>query len=181
MSNKKGFTVIELIVAFIFVMIISVSMLKLLLNYQEASKTAMLKQDLNLFNWKINSIIMKDVNKDILRNITNCNSSGDKEEVFCKTLHFRNSAAKDLKVIKDKDEKDREIFYYVYGDTIFMPPEVYYTTIKVSDKSFIRKDYVRLTMPDGAGDKPLFLINLPMVHDDIDDEIFGINLVLMGS
>ena len=40
MNNKKAFTVVELIIAFIFVMTISLAMLKLVLTYQKLSKEA---------------------------------------------------------------------------------------------------------------------------------------------
>ena len=67
MNNKKAFTVVELIIAFIFVMTISLSMLKLVLTYQKLSKEAVLKQELSSFHEEIMSTIQKDVKIRILK------------------------------------------------------------------------------------------------------------------
>ena len=105
MNNKKAFTVVELIIAFIFVMTISLAMLKLVLTYQKLSKEAILQQELSSFHEELMSTIQKDIRIKILKKIDRCPLKAG--ERYCLELKFQDSSSAKLKVIYS----NRRIFY----------------------------------------------------------------------
>ena len=154
MNNKKAFTVVELIIAFIFVMTISLSMLKLVLTYQKLSKEAVLKQELSSFHEEIMSTIQKDVKIKILKRIDRCPLKGG--ERYCLELKFQDTSSTKLKVIK------------------YIPTEGYFTSINSKNEEYFKEVYLP------KDNKIVYFINMSLIHEDFKNYNYGVNLVLTG-
>ena len=172
MNNKKAFTVVELIIAFIFVMTISLSMLKLVLTYQKLSIEAVLKQELSSFHEEIMSTIQKDVKIKIWKRIDRCPLKGG--ERYCLELKFQDTSSTKLKVIKYKNKDNEEFDIFEYDDIKYIPTEGYFTTINPNNEEYFKEVYISNSR------KTVYFINLSLVHEDFKNNNYGVNLVLTG-
>lgn len=185
LKNKKGFTVMELVLAFSFVMVIALSMLKLLINYQNAAKVAALKQEFAIYQWDMISAIEKDFKKNVVRRMTNCSDSDAK---VCIEVTFSNGISRKLKVVELTEtvkEKERKFYAFEYDNVRYIQPEAYFTDIKNLDnnKALITKNTTMNRSDNyggGAKNVRIYFINLPLYHEDLEDYNYGINLVVTG-
>ena len=138
MNNKKAFTVVELIIAFIFVMTISLSMLKLVLTYQKLSKEAVLKQELSSFHEELISTIQKDVRIKLLKRIDKCSLKTD--EKYCLELKFQDTSSAKLKVVKYTNKNNEEFDIFEYDDIKYIPTEGYFTSINPKKEEYFKED-----------------------------------------
>ena len=172
MNNKKAFTVVALIIAFIFVMTISLSMLKLVLTYQKLSKEAVLKQELSSFHEELISTIQKDVRIKLLKRIDKCSLKTD--EKYCLELKFQDTSSAKLKVVKYTNKNNEEFDIFIYDDIKYIPTEGYFTTINPNNEEYFKEVYISNTR------KTVYFINLSLIHEDFKNNNYGVNLVLTG-
>ena len=143
--NKKGFTVIELILSFAFVSILTVTMFQLVLNYKEKEQIAQDITELTSFKNNITMMIEKDLQVNILKTIDYCREGGVQGEGAiinrCITLYFQNNTQKDLRIAY-KEETVNVVtshvkynrYFIIYGDEIYEAPS--------SGEVEIRTDYM---------------------------------------
>ena len=172
MNNKKAFTVVELIIAFIFVMTISLSMLKLVLTYQKLSKEAILQQELSSFHEELMSTIQKDIRIKILKKIDRCPLKAG--ERYCLELKFQDSSSAKLKVIKYKNKDNEEFDIFEYDDIKYIPTEGYFTSINPKNEEYFKEVYLPYD------NKIVYFINMSLIHEDFKNYNYGVNLVLTG-
>lgn len=172
MNNKKAFTVVELIIAFIFVMTISLAMLKLVLTYQKLSKEAVLKQELSSFHEELMSTIQKDIRIKILKRIDKCPLN--LKERYCLEFKFHDSSSAKLKVIKYKNKDNEEFDIFEYDSIKYIPTEAYFTSINPSNEEYFKEIYIK------NDKKIVYFINMSLIHEDFKDYNYGVNLTITG-
>ena len=126
--NKKGFTVIELILSFAFVSILTISLFSLVMNYKDKELNAQDITELNSFRNNITMLIQKDLQVHLLKTINYCNDGGGIVNK-CISLEFQDGVTKQLRVAYKEEPVDRGTshFYYnryfiIYDDIVYEAP-----------------------------------------------------------
>lgn len=188
--NNKGFTVIELVLSFLFVTILSISLYQLVVNYKEKSQLESIQSELINFKTKVIIDIERDITKYFLKNMDYCTTTDatGKEKIVnkCVDLTFGNGTTKRLQILSEtkKDEIKWEnggeqtfeynVPYISYGGIKYSIPDAKYVSI-VSDFMF-----TKTTPEDSLENKhALYKINIPIKHMDFRDT-FDIEVVAAG-
>ncbi len=175
--NNKGFTVIELILSFIFVMILALSMFGLLTSYKNKSQIESIKADIVTYKNDITANIQKDINAKILRRAEYCNS-GAHPVKSCVMLYFNDNTSARLSVetgsYTDEYGENYESNYISYNGIRYDTKEPAFTMISKKDllltadsSTFIEKGI------------NLYRIIIPITHTDLDEE-YEIRIVANG-
>lgn len=195
--DKKGFTIVELIISFTFVMVLSLSLMGLLVSLRSKAEYTNLEGDLEGFTVNLYGTIMKDINNNILVDVFPCNGTsecntgnltdGDPITRACVKFKFFNGLEKTLKlqeamediVLPDGSTSDFNYYYFSYAGVDFVPPD---------------KDRINMDLPENMACstwKPFLStsnqyrglkvlnINWPMQHDDILDKVYGLDLTTL--
>jgi len=72
MLNNKGFTVVEVVVSFAFVVIILTSMFAVVINYQNKTDIEKVKSNLLIFKNNVLEVVYSDIVKGDMKNISSC-------------------------------------------------------------------------------------------------------------
>ena len=100
--GNKGFTIVEVIVCFVLLMIIVTAMLKVAMSYRTTAQNKEVEEQLSMYK----NLLTKDVNKDILEHglesMQRCSSS----EGRCVKLKFVDGTFKDF-ILADVNVFDR--------------------------------------------------------------------------
>ena len=88
MLNKKGFTIIELIVSFAFVSILTASLFAVVINYKEKEQDVSVETELLSFKYKITIEIENDIQKKLLNYIEYCIDSNRFSKYKAHNLHI---------------------------------------------------------------------------------------------
>lgn len=188
--NNKGFTVIELVLSFLFVTILSISLYQLVVNYKEKSQLESIQSELINFKTKVIIDIERDITKYFLKNMDYCTTTDvtGKTKIVnkCVDLTFGNGTKKRLQILSEtkKDEIKWEnggeqtfeynVPYISYGGIKYSIPDAKYVSI-VSDFMF-----TKTTPEDSLENKhALYKINIPIKHMDFRDT-FDIEVVAAG-
>ena len=124
--NNKGFTVIELVLSFAFVSALTVSLFALVINYRDKEKEVSDKSKVNDYSNVITSIVQKDIETKILKNVEYCVESGTTLNK-CVELEFQDGTRKKLQVVFEV--KNTSIYtstfeyykYYIVYDEVLYP------------------------------------------------------------
>ena len=126
--NKKGFTVIELILSFAFVSVLTISMFSLLMNYRDKETEAFEMADINTFRNNITMMIQKDLQVHLLKDIQYC-TSGTGIKNRCIVLSFQDGTSKEFRIAYKEETVHREAdtfkynrYFIVYGDYVYEAP-----------------------------------------------------------
>ena len=100
MKNKKGFTLVELIVSFVLITVISISLFKTVLHLQEKQQLNLAKNNFKAFTTILNNSLQKDLLNDKIESVIACGS-------MCYDITY----TKKGKVTLSYDEKTNTISY----------------------------------------------------------------------
>ena len=126
--NKKGFTVIELILSFAFVSILTISLFSLVMNYKDKEQYAQDITELNSFRNNITMMIQKDLQVHILKTINYCNDGGGIVN-RCINLEFQDGTSKQFRIAYKEETVPRKTstfkyyrYFIIYDDLVFEAP-----------------------------------------------------------
>jgi len=187
MLNKKGFTVVELIMSFAFVSVLTASLLAVVINYKDKEQDLSIKAELLSFKSKLTVDIQNDIQTKILDSMEHCIDASNNRISRCVKLIFKNGETKVLQIkeeIKEdyilNDDGSEEPFMYkapyiTYGDIRYTPPEA--GNIIVNNTFILDYNTANDGVENGLS---LYKISIDFEHVDIDADI-NISIVASGN
>lgn len=186
MLNNKGFTVIELVLSFAFVSVLSVSLFAVVINYREKQQESSIETKLLSYKSKLIVDVQNDIQKKVLDSVDYCKYTDSDGKVKiknrCVILSFRNGETKTFEVKEEKgfdtigtNEYDYSIPYISYGGIKYIPPD--------GKNLAISTDYMFqfTTLEDDLeNNTTLYRIKVGLIHNDIDRD-FEISIVALGT
>ncbi len=178
--DKKGFTVIELILSFIFVMFLAIGMFSLVNSYREREETETIRSELLTLRNTITSDIYKDTTTRKVKKMNYCLDGSNQVIDNCIEIYFMDDTMKQLKVVHEqvKIDDDGHYFdfdsiYFTYGGVKYENPDPVFTTMV--------SDYMLTYTTDQAHLEygVIYKINLRIKHQDLSNE-FVIDVVTTG-
>ena len=124
--NKKGFTVIELILSFAFVAVLTVALFSLVMNYRKKEQYAEEVTELTAYKNNITMRIQNDIEQKLLKDVKYCTSGGSRVN-RCVEFTFQDGTKSKLQVLLEDvtDTVGESVFtyyrYYVVYDDILYP------------------------------------------------------------
>ena len=194
MLNNKGFTVIELIMSFVFTSILALSLFAVVLNYRNRQTDESIRADLLSFKSQLIIDVQKDIQMKGLHHIDYCEEENPVTHVMsrvgrCIVLHFNDnpSTSKEFR-IKEETSQDllehpdgsSDKFYYsipyiVYGGIRYDIPDAANVSVR---SNFILEE---TTFADGLEtNTPIYKIRVDLAHNDIDGDM-DISIVCEGT
>ena len=126
--NKKGFTVIELILSFAFVSILTVSLFTLVMNYRTKEQHAADITELNQYKDNITMLIQNDIEQKLLNRVEYC-TDGTNRISKCVDLYFQDNTSKRLQIAYEEVTAGIHTskfayykYYIIYDDTLYPTP-----------------------------------------------------------
>lgn len=178
--NKKGFTVIELILSFALVMFLSVAMFALVNNYRAKEEKEATSRDLLTLKNTLTQDIYEDIQTSKLDRIEYCKDNNNEIIKQCINIYFLDGTSKQLNIQKEKviTEDDGTTFQYdtfniIYGKVKYKNPDPKFTKI-VSDYILTYS-----TETDELEYGNLYKIKIRVRHQDIQEE-YIIEVVATG-
>ena len=182
MLNKKGFTIIELIVSFAFVSILTASLFAVVINYKEKEQDVSVETELLSFKYKITIEIENDIQKKLLNYIEYCIDSNGNISNRCIILNFMDGTSKTLEIRSEKKTETIEDSTFTYDEPYILYGGVRYTPPDAS-RLFIKSDYMLqyTTLDDDLeNNMSLYRIKISLEHVDIE-KLFDITIVATGN
>lgn len=190
--NKKGFTVIELVMSFVFSSILAITLFGVIVSYRSRQTDASIETELLAFKSHLIMDIQDDIQLRGLKDIDYCTYYDDatnKEVVIprCVNMRFNDDTSKDFKIDFDhmvdeiKNDNgtittfDYDLPCIIYGDIKYNIPD--------AASVYIDDDYILTTtgMDDGLETgTSLYKINFNLKHSDLDADI-NVSLVANGT
>lgn len=187
MLNNKGFTIVELIVSFAFVSILTVSLFAIVVNYKEKQQKVSTETELLAFKSKLTIEIQNDIQRKLLEKIEYCVEPTGDITPRCVVFTFRNGETKRL-LIKSEERVDSipnddgtvsnftyRTPYILYGNVRYVPPD--------AKNVYIRSDYMleRTTLDDDLeNNMALYKVKVLFEHEDIAGDM-DISIVALGT
>ena len=180
--NNKGFTVIELVISFAFVSVLTVSLFSLVMNYRDKELDTSDKVKITNFKNQITTLVERDIETKILRKAAYCPSGGGYIN-RCVELTFRDGTSKKLQIVYEESDPVNIAsstftyfkYYVIYDDVIYPVPS--------QGNIEVRADYM-LTFTNKEDDIEnnigLYRINLAFYHKSMDFNT-EINIVAVGE
>lgn len=179
MKNNRGFSVIELILSFSFVMILALGMFSIVTNYREKQRYASLVKDMTGYRTRITLAIQNDIIDNVLERAEYC-STALGTNTDCVALYFKNGTAKKLEILsanyKDEDDNTYTSKYISYDGIIYETSEPQFTTIK---PEFMLEQTVGNGLHTQIPSLTIYKINIPVYHEDLDDN-YGLRIIANG-
>ncbi len=181
--NKKGFTLIEILVSFTLVMIILLNLFSVVMAYRDRASITSLREDYNTFK----SLVTKDVHNDILKkkltSITELAASACSADATTRCYQFRfgDGSIKNLFVSNHQTAAGVRDKYLQYGD------QKYRIRDDIPDNNMIPAgktvlDYQNVTIEADplkrtvSGGRTIYTIKIHLYHHELDED-FGLDLV----
>jgi len=169
MKDNKGFTVIELVMSFLFVSVICISMYGLIVNYKDRSLLETIKSELRSFQTSLTIDIQKDIERRILNDIKSC--PGREASNDCIDIFFKDGSTKQLEIdeelVVDVIEGDTLTYmvkYVMYGGIKYPIPDAKYVSLQ--DSLLLNAS----TPEDGLETQTtLYRIKIGLKHQDIEN------------
>ena len=121
MLNNKGFTVIELIMSFVFTSILALSLFAVVLNYRNRQTDESIRADLLSFKSQLIIDVQKDIQMKGLHHIDYCEEENPVTHVMsrvgrCIVLHFNDnpSTSKEFRI---KEETSQDLLEHPDGSS----------------------------------------------------------------
>ena len=193
LKSNKGFTVIELIMSFLFASILALSLFSVVLLYREKQTDSTIESELLAFKSKLMIDVENDIQLKGIKDINNCpyyddsgNVVSDRIDSRCVILTFNDDSTKIFKigsttkqdVIESGDISesfDYEVLYIVYGNIRYDIPD--------GANVYIEDDYI-LSKTDEydsiEGNTRLYRIHFNLKHSNLDSDI-DISIVASGT
>ena len=140
--NKKrnGFTLVELLVCFVLITIVTISLFKTVLTLQQKQQKNIAYNDYVAFSSVVNSTIQKDFLNKTMKSFTTC---GDN----CYTVTYTDGSTRELRI-------DKKNGIFTYGDTKEKIPSSY--------KFYDDLDVTNITSSSNGAFTSLLTINIPL-------------------
>jgi Tfp pilus assembly protein PilE len=169
MKNNKGFTVIELVMSFLFVSIICLSMYSLIVNYKDRSMLETIKSELKSLQTSLTLDIQKDIERKLLNEIKSC--PGHENANNCVEFFFKDDTTKRLEIneevfadIIEGDTLTYKINYIMYGGIKYSIPDAKY--VNIQDDLIL----MATTNEDDLETKnTLYRIKIGLKHQDVEN------------
>ena len=194
LKNKKGFTVVELIVSFAFVSLLAVSLFQAVLNYRDKEDEAHIETQLIEFKNKMTLLIQKDIETKLLKEISYCRDGSNNIINRCARLSFMDTTYKDFrtetettnecvcysnKPLSECAAKDKQCFnvtrpYIVYGDIEYDIPDGY--NIDFDTQYLLQYTTVADDLENKHG---LYKLSIGLEHRNYDLDL-DINIITTG-
>ena len=154
--NRKGFTVVELVLSFSVSTIVIVLLFQLLISLKDLYNSSGIKTELFLKQSTISEKINSEFESKTIISVTDCG-------VDCIVFNFMDGTNSELSI-------NREHSLFNYGD---------YTTKLVKDSYYANPEveFYRNIENINNNIDSLILINIPIYYDSYEEENFGINIV----
>ena len=145
--DNKGFTVIELILSFIFVMFLAIAMFSLINNYHEKEEREAIKSRLETLKNTLTTDIYQDTIKRKVRNMEYCLDSSDEVIDGCIVINFLDNTSKKLQIAHEVIEVNDEGHYFTYTSDYLLYGGVKYNN---PDPRFAKvvNDYMLISTTD---------------------------------
>ena len=187
LKKNNGFTVIELIMSFIFASILSFTLLGAVLYYRDKEIDTSIETELLTFKSNLIIDIQQDIQKYVLKSMNYCTDASSNIISKCVELKFENGLVKAFKVdtilyvdtLYDDDgvphEFPYEVPYISYGGIAYQIPDAANVTI--------RSDFMlqSTSIYDGIeSNTPIYKLRVDLVHNDLDADM-DISVVATGT
>lgn len=186
--NNKGFTVVELIMSFLFASILALSLFSVIISYRDKQMDTTIENKILDFKAKLIMDVQKDIQLRGLKEINYCSDGSSGIEARCLILTFNDDTTKrfSLKertladVIKDDEGHTLDEFtyrypYITYGDLVYEIPDA--TNVYINDDYILQKTSLEDGIESGT---VLYKINFNMSHEDLDTDV-NISIVANGT
>ena len=147
MNNKKGFTIIEVVLAFTFAVILLASMFVIVINYQNRAEKEKIISNLLTYKNGILEIVYQDVISNDIDSMKSCGN---------KCFEFKTST--DTYKLEGKTDADGNN-YLTYRDNNYVLPDSKNNLSKFRDFEY-----------DYDEDNKIFKVNIPVIHAELEDE-----------
>ena len=177
LNDQSGFTIIELVLSFVFVFTIAFSMYQLVFNYKEKRDQESLSAMMTDYKNEVTLAVQRDINDRILKRIDYCTNGSEVIEK-CLVLYFNDGTKKQLSVESEKVEYEGEEFntnYIKYGGVNYKNDESFLTEFKSNYMLYRTYDDENL-----GKNTTIYKIAIPIYHNDLGDEDFGIYITAIG-
>ncbi len=183
--NNRAFTTIEVLLSFLFVMIILLNMFSIIMTYTErAEQESTRSQYITL-----KAMVTKDVQTDILKLgleevvwVDNPVATCGEGILNCVTLKFADGTEKNFFAYYPQTEEGVRNKYIQYGDQKYrIPDEIPPADQIASGESALSYQKVdvnagRLYHVEEVGGKHIYSMHIDIIREDFDDD-FGIHIV----
>jgi len=192
--NKKGITVVETVMTFALILIISAGLLSIIMNYRQKVNIEMKRVELVTFKNTLTKEIQTDISTYGVYEINKnglCLENNEEEFSDCINIVFKNGVEKILAVSKidDNDIEKLNNKYIKYGNTKHLIEDKLPEKIPVNrDAKDFQNIYINsgnilsvdsVVLSDGTNVK-LYSIDIYMEHINYEDD-FGIHIVASNN
>lgn len=185
--NNKGFTVIEILVSFVLVMILILNMFTIIMNYRSKSLLESLRADYLSFK----TIVTKDIQTDILEkgliSIEQVEPSSCASDItVCLRLNFEDNTSKNLFVYNKQTVATVRNKYLQYGEQKYRIRDDIPDDSKIGhgktalDYQTVTIDQSRFLETTEVGRYTVYGIHLSLKYDDFEED-FGIHIVTIPN
>ncbi len=176
--NEKGFSIIELLICFVLVSIISVSMFQVVLEYQDRQQVEQTKAKILTYK---NTLTKKIMDKVIHKGVWSASTSPLNSNIIilslCQSLDCYESdyVGETVKLEIDKNNANPSIKYY---DSDYLPGVKPNEVYELPD-GFIIGDGPYLSFDNRDENNKLLLINIPIENEnsDFNNEDYSIKII----
>ena len=175
--NNKGFTVVELVVSFIFVFTMAFAMYELLYNYRVKQNEESIKAQLVDYKNQVTLAIQNDIYDKKLKTIDYC-TYGNTVKDKCIVLNFNDNTSKQLAVEEGTrliDGEEYPITYIVYGNLIYESPDAPLLEFRTDYMLYNTHESDQFEEPNVN----VYKISIPIYHNDLKGN-YGISIVAVG-
>lgn len=188
--NSKAFTVIELVLSFAFVSILSATLFAAVTNYRDKELKVVGLKEVKEYRDKITIEIQNDISLKLLKNIEYCDSTygevGTTVLRLCLNFNFLDDTSKSLKVITEQTDAEEVIAgqkfqykdkreYISYGDIRYEIPDSQNIYI---DSGFMFKSTE--LKDDIENNIAIYNVTIPIKHKNLNGN-FDISITAAGK
>lgn len=154
--NNKGFTLIEIILSFAFIMVICIGLFVTANNYKSKQQLESSKRDLQTYKATLITDIQKDITEKGLKEINECVSISN-----CYEISFYDNTQK----VVQKDSSSKII---IYGGIKYPVKEETLTTIGTLSLIQSEQDVTTIKY-DSTGKGVIYKLSIPIIHQEVTD------------
>lgn len=154
--NKKGFTIIELVVSFSLTMVVVLVLFEIVLVLKDLFEVSGLKSELLNKQSLITQKLYEDINENNIYSIQQC---GD----YCLTFTFNDNTTKELEI-------DKENLTFKYGNLVVAFPQ---TTL------FGNIIFETISTTSQSANSSIFRINVPISSSLVSDMTYNIDISML--
>jgi len=176
--NRDGFTVIELLLSFLFAFVVAFAMYGLIFNYRVRLNEESIKNQLRDYTNQVTLAIQNDITERVLKDIDYCTFDDGTIIDRCLILHFNDGEMKKLSVEAGTKEYDGQIYdinYIRYGGIIYESPDAILLDYRVNYMLYTTFESEELEDENVK----VFKISIPIYHNDLEED-YGISIVAVA-